>query len=74
MHKTCKECGQELPGLEIPLGCNTHELLEVVVLEFDDDYDYAASAKRFAKWCYSNAHGGWMDEFRAEYGRFTEGE
>ena len=69
MDKTCKECGQELPGLEIPLGCGVHGLPEVVVLGFEDDYDFKASAKRFAKWCYANARAGWMDEFRKEYKR-----
>ncbi len=67
MDKTCKECGQELPGLEIPVGIDIHELPGVAVLKFEDDYDYAASAKRFAKWCYGNVHSGWMDEFCAAY-------
>ncbi len=67
MDKTCRECGQELPGLEIPLGQSIHEAPEILVLEFEDGYDFKASAKRFAKWCYANARAGWMDEFRRAY-------
>ncbi len=67
MNKACKECGQELPGLEIPSGQYIHGVPGILVLEFEDGYDCRASAKRFAKWCYSNARAGWMDEFRRAY-------
>ena len=65
MDRTCK--GQDLPGLEIPLGQGIHEVPGIAVLEFEDGYDFKTSAERFAKWCYENVRGGWMDEFRRAY-------
>ena len=57
----------KLPGLEIPLGQGVHKIPVVKVLAFEDGYDCRASAERFARWCYDNVRGGWMDNFHRAY-------
>ena len=69
MDKTCRECGQDIPGLVIAV-CSEAEPEEIIKLaRVDSLAENQAAARRFANFCFQNAAARFMDEFHAEYKR-----
>ena len=73
MDKTCRECGQDIPGLVIAV-CSEAEPEEIIKLARVDSLEASrAAARQFARFCFSAASARYMDEFTAEYRRLKRG-
>ncbi len=71
MDKTCRECGQDIPGLVIATCVEFDEVIRLLRVESSEANQ--AAARRFADFCFHNAAGRFMDEFQAEYRRLKGG-
>ncbi len=67
MDRTCRECGQDVPGLVIAMCVASDETIGLLRVESLEENQ--AAARRFAKFCFRNAAARFMDEFQAEYKR-----
>ena len=70
MDKTCRECGQDIPGLVIAMCVASEEKITLVREESPEENQ--AAARRFANFCFTKASARYMDEFTAEYKRLLE--
>ncbi len=71
MDKTCRECGQDIPGLVIAMCVASDETIKL--LRVESLAENQAAARRFANFCFQNAAARFMDEFHAEYKRLRRG-